>query len=171
MKKTKANILAILLLIVFVFFCVNQSLKYKERYYTGKETVGKITKVGVENLYWDYSVNSLLYSGIISLNSYDFLLEGEKYYVYFDKDDISESSICLTSPYINKSQFDSTYSNQINIDYEKGTEIISFCYYYNKKLYYRSHLFHFKNDTKYIKKRYLVFVNKENPKIAYINLK
>jgi hypothetical protein len=169
-KKNISNIFAIIFFLGFLFFTIKQSLKYKERYYTGIPTVGEITKIGVKNLYWDYSVKGIIYDGIISLNSYRFLYPGERYFVYCDKSDYAESSICLTSPYIDKSLFDSTYSNRIDIHFEKGTELITFCYFYKNKLYKRSHLVHLQHNVTLFKKRFLVYVNRNKPYIAYIKL-
>jgi hypothetical protein len=139
-KKHKTNIIVLIFFVFFLMFSIKMSLKYKERYYSGKPTIGKISKVGVSNLYWSYEVKGQKYEGVKSLDSYSFLKEDEKYFVYYDPDLIFESSICLTEPYIDKLQFDSLYSKKMFVNFERGTEIISFDYNYKNKHYKRSHL-------------------------------
>jgi hypothetical protein len=163
------NILLIVFFIIFLIFCIKGSLKYKERFETGLKTTG-IIKKGFQTLNWSYYVDSVLYNGINSLNSNNFLVNGEEYYVYYDKNDITSSSVCLTEPYIDKTKFDSVYSLPLTIKLGSGTELIEFKFKYKNELRKRSHLVYLENNFYVKKKKFKVFVNKSNPKISYINL-
>lgn len=168
-KTHLKNILLIVFFIIFLIFCIKGSLKYKERYDTGLKTTG-IIKKGFKTLYWSYYVDSVLYKGINSLNSNNFLVNGEEYYVYYDKNDFKSSSVCLTEPYIDKKKFDSVYSLPISVNYDSGTELVQFKYIYKNELRKRSHLIYFENSINLKNQKIKVYVNKRNPKISYINI-
>lgn len=164
MKNIILGIFIVLVLIIPFF----DLWKYKNRYKTG-ETVEGIVAVGNLNISWNYIVNGKMYKGKISKSRYPYIINDEKYKIYYSAKKPSESSISFTEPVIDSVSYKMVYSEKIKEKYNKGSKVVSFSYKIEGKQYDRKHRYKFVTDFIGNGEVYKVYYLEDEPSVSYIN--
>lgn len=126
--------------------------------------------VGFRYITWKYSIHGSLYEVKLSKSDYPFVVDGEKYNVYYDPKAPSSSVMVFTEPIIEPLAYDTINSLPLTAEYNKGIEVVSFCYLINGDTVKRKHQYKFKNDFSSTNEKFIVYVKSNNPQISYIKL-
>ena len=169
MNKTIKTLLAFGACVVVVSISLIDNWKYRQRKKTGEQTIGTISS-GLKNISWTYTVNGHTYTRRLSKSHYYFMEEGEKYIIYYDKDDPEQSSLGATDPVFDTTVFVKTVSLPLNVSVDKGSHEILFKFLVKKDTITRTNrvLFDMKYDQK--ERVYPVYYRADRPIISYIKI-
>lgn len=149
-------------------FAIVKTVNYRKLTEKGAKVEGTVFS-GFRYITWKYKVEGRMYEVKLSKSDYPFIVDGEKYLVYYDIENPSSSIMSFTEPIIEPSVFDTITSIPMTANYDKGSELISFSYLHNGDTIERKHRYKFKNKFSASEQRFPVYINSTNPKISYIN--
>ncbi len=170
MNKTKKTILAFLACVILVSISLYDNWKYRDRKKTGEQTVGLIES-GLKNISWTYTVNGQTFTRRLSKSHYYFMEDGEKYMIYYDKNDPEQSSLSATEPVFDTTKFIRTSSLPIELEFEKGSHEVTFQFLVKNDTITRINRILFDSDITEKVNSYQVYYNADKPIISYIRLK
>lgn len=165
----KKNFFAFLLFSGVMSFAIVKTIKYRGLSEKGIKVEG-IVYSGFRHIRWEYQVQGRIYVVRLSKSDYPFVIDGEKYYVYYDSANPSSSLMSFTEPIIESSAFDKVKSFPLTAKYEKGSRLVSFSFLFNGDTLKRTHRYEFKKEFSAIEQTFDVYVKSDNPKISYIEL-
>ncbi len=168
-SKRKKNILAFLLFFVVMSIAIVKTINYKNLLETGVKIEGTVFS-GFRYITWKYLVHGHMYEVKLSKSDYPFVVDGEKYYVYYDPNNPSSSIMSFTEPIIDTAKFEIITSLPLTVDYNKGSQLVSFSYIFNGDTLRRKHRYKFKKQFEASQQEFTVYVKYDNPKISYIKL-
>lgn len=169
MAKWKKNIFAFVLFSVVISIAIIKTINYRNLPKKGDKVEG-IVYSGFRYITWKYKVQGREYEVKLSKSDYPFVIDGEKYYVYYDSNNPSSSIMLFTEPIINFSEFDTITSLPLTAVYDKGSQLVSFNYLIKGDTVRREHRYKFKNDFSSTEQRFTIYVKSDNTKISYIKL-
>lgn len=169
MKKRAKAIFAILFFLFVIIIALRDNWKYRKRFDAGERTVA-YTEVSNKNIHWHYTIEGKSYNGAISKSHFPYLQNGEKYNVYYDRDNPSSSSISFVEPIVDTALFGTVLSLPFDENYKKGSKFVHFFYVIEKDTLERYHLLKFHTDIFSKGKRFLVYYKLDNPFISYVNI-
>lgn len=149
-------------------FAIVKTVNYRKLTEKGAKVEGTVFS-GFRYITWKYKVEGRMYEVKLSKSDYPFIVDGEKYLVYYDIENPSSSIMSFTEPIIEPSVFDTVTSIPMTVNYDKGSELISFSYLHNGDTIKRMHRYKFKKKFSASEQRFPVYINSTNPKISYIN--
>lgn len=168
-NKWKKNIFAFLFFSVVMSIPIIKTINYRKLPYTGTRVEGT-AYVGSRYITWKYSVDGSMYKVRISKSDYPFIVDGEKYNVYYNPKSPSTSIMVFSEPIIEPLVYDTINSLPLTAEYNKGIEVVNFCYLINGDTIKRKHQYKFKNDFSSTSEKFIVYVKSDNPAISYIKL-
>ncbi|MCB9227253.1 MAG: hypothetical protein H6578_08835 [Chitinophagales bacterium] len=168
-RPQRKNIFAFVLFSVVMSIAIVKTINYRNLPKKGIKVEG-IVYSGFRYITWKYLVQGRVYKVKLSKSDYPFVIDGEKYYVYYDSDNPSFSIMSFTEPIIDSSAFDTITSLPLTAVYDKGSQLVSFDYLIEGDTVRREHRYKFKNDFSSTEQRFTIYVKSDNPKISYIRL-
>ncbi len=169
MNKTTKTLLAFGACVVLVSISLYDNWKYRQRKKTGEQTIGVVNS-GLSNISWTYTVNGQTYTRRLSKSHYHFMEDGEKYIIYFDKDDPEQSSLAATEPVIDKAIFMKTQSLPLRLSFKKGSHEVKFEFILKNDTIKRTNRVLFEKDIEEKARTYRVYYRPDKPIISYIRL-
>lgn len=170
MKTLKNNLLLIIFSVSVLTFAIYKNIEFVNLRYTGEITEGEVVK-GVRYITWSYFVDGKYYRVNYSKSHASYVVDGEKYIVYYDPKNPSNSLMSFQDPIIDPAIFDTVASLPLTLELKSRNPWIDFSYIYDGKRYKRTHSLHLKENFISNNTCYSVYVNSEDPRISYIDLK
>lgn len=167
-SKRKIIFLGILFLIVVAIIVIAKTIAYHSLRKTGDKAEGT-AYAGHRYITWKYRVLGRIYDLRISKSEYPFVIDGEKYWVYYNPDNPSSSLMSFTEPIIELSEFDTVLSLPLTAKFKKGSKVVRFEYVINGDTLNREHLYRFDDSFSCTGQRFTVYVKSDNPMISYID--
>jgi hypothetical protein len=149
-------------------FAIVKTINYRKLSENGAKIEGTVF-FGFRYITWKYQVAGQMYEVRLSKSDYPFIIDGEKYVVYYDIKNPSSSIMSFTEPIIDPNMFDTITSIPLNANYDKGSKLISFYYIYKGDTIKREHRYKFNKSFSVKEKTFPIYINSKNPKISYIN--
>lgn len=97
--------------------------------------------------------------------------DGEKYIVYYDKDDPEQSSLGATEPIYDTTDFVNTVSLPLNVSVDKGSHEITFKFIVKQDTITRTNRVLFNNKYEQKERVYPVYYRADRPIISYLEMK
>lgn len=165
--KRKINFLGILFLIVIAIIVIAKTIAYHSLRKTGEKVEGTVYS-GHRYITWKYRVFGRIYDLRIAKSEYPFVIDGEKYFVYYNPGNPSSSLMSFTEPIIEPSEFDTVLSLPLTAKYKKGSSVVRFKYIIKGDTLNREHRYWFDDSFECSTQRFKVYVKSDNPNISYI---
>jgi hypothetical protein len=170
MKKLKNNLVLIIFSVTILSYAIYKNIEFVNLRYTGEKTEGEVVK-GLRYITWSYFVDGKYYRVNYSKSEASYVVDGEKYIVYYDPKNPSNSLMSFQDPIIDPAIFDTVASLPLTLELKSRNPWIDFSYFYKGKIYDRTHSLHLKENFKSNNECFSVYVNSEDPRISYIDLK
>jgi len=169
MNKYKRDVIIIVVSVLFISVVIYFQLEIRKLNINHEYCTVGILQLKGRNKIFHYDVNGIQYK-LKQKTSETYIISGEKYRICYDVEDPSTSVESLLHPIIDTSNYVEMFSLPLSANLEKGNEFISFEYIYNGDTFKRGHKLIMAQDLLIENKQCKILVNKENPRISYINL-
>jgi len=169
MDKKKAGLISFLFILVVISMAFYQRWLDIQRYKTGIQSVATVWPAG-KDIEWQYMAGGSYYLKREGNHSNPYIEYGERFKLYYDPDKPDKASIALWEPVFDTAACEKTFTEALNEKYEKGITLVSYYYPVNGKLFHRRQKYKFGRDFDGKALRYVVYYNKVQPKIAYVDL-
>ena len=146
-----------------------KTINYRNLPKLGNKVEGTVI-LGNRYVTWKYAVNGINYEVSLSKSEYPFIIEGEKYYVYYDPNAPSNSVMNFCEPIIDSLSFEMIYSLPLSANHNKGISLVKFQYTINGDTINRSHLYKFNTEFSSKNEKFPLYIKSDNHKISYIKL-
>ncbi len=176
--KDKKFLISIVFLSAVGYFVLFEMPEMRRKANSGNQTIGTIisTSSGLRNstpsVKYKIKVNSRIYTGSksVSTNLYTYLEPGEEYMVKYELDNPENSILKLEEPYLNPVvSYQITFA-QPHLPEWLNPNVVEFEYHVGEKTFKRRQDFGDRDIDEYLNKKYRVYYQENNPKIAYIFL-
>lgn len=166
MKKWQLEVIGSLICLFILYIVFYKSMEYKNLDKTGVRGIG-IIEVVKRYIFWNYEVNGTSYSLKIDKSDYPFVITGEKYNLYYEKEDPANSRLKFTEPIIEKDSFFAWKTLPLSFKFEEGSNVISFKYSINNDTLTRQHKVYFPKKIEVENVELPIWIKSNNPRISY----